>query len=46
MLLTATPSGIDKFFARCAEEFVKSAKPDMSRLIEIGAEHRIHFVQE
>lgn len=46
MLITTTPSGFEKFFARCAEEFARSAKPDMSRLIEIGAEHGIHFVQE
>ena len=44
MLITATPSGFENFFARCAEEFARSAKPDMSRLIEIGAEHGIHFV--
>jgi hypothetical protein len=46
MLLRTAPSGIEKFFARCAEEFTKSGKPDMSQLIEIGAEHGIHFVQE
>ena len=46
MLLTATPSGFEKFFARCAEEFAKAGGPDMSRIIEIGIEHGIHFVQE
>jgi mannose-6-phosphate isomerase-like protein (cupin superfamily) len=46
MLIATTPSGIGKFFARCAEEFAKSEKPDMSRLFEIGVEHGIHFVQE
>jgi quercetin dioxygenase-like cupin family protein len=46
MLLTTTPSGIEKFFARCADEFAKTAEPDMSRIIEIGAEHGIHFVRE
>jgi hypothetical protein len=45
-LTVTTPSGFEKFFARCAEEFAKSAKPDMSRLNEIGAAHGIHFVQE
>jgi quercetin dioxygenase-like cupin family protein len=44
MLITATPSGFEDFFARCAEEFARSAEPDMSRLIEIAAEHGIHFV--
>jgi mannose-6-phosphate isomerase-like protein (cupin superfamily) len=46
MLVMTMPSGIEKFFARCAEEFAKSAKPDMSRLFEIGVEHGIHFLQE
>ncbi|MGH7982664.1 MAG: cupin domain-containing protein [Candidatus Udaeobacter sp.] len=46
MLLTAAPSGFEKFFARCAEEFAKAGGPDMSRIIEIGIEHGIHFVQE
>ncbi|HEU5246709.1 MAG TPA: cupin domain-containing protein [Candidatus Udaeobacter sp.] len=45
MLIATTPSGIEKFFARCAAEFAKPEKPDMSRLAEIGAEHGIHFVQ-
>jgi quercetin dioxygenase-like cupin family protein len=45
-LTVTTPSGFEKFFARCAEEFAKPAKPDMSRLNEIGAERGIHFVQE
>ena len=45
-LTMTTPSGFEKFFARCAEEFAKTSKPDMSRIIEIGAEHGIHFVQE
>jgi quercetin dioxygenase-like cupin family protein len=46
MLLMTTPSGIEKFFARCAIEFAKSKKPDMSRLAEIGVEYGIHFLQE
>jgi quercetin dioxygenase-like cupin family protein len=46
MLNMTPPSGFEKFFARCAEEFTKSGEPDMSRIIEIGAEHGIHFVQE
>jgi quercetin dioxygenase-like cupin family protein len=45
--LTMTmPSGFEKFFARCAEEFAKTGDPDMSRILEIGAEHGIHFLQE
>jgi len=46
MLLTTTPSGIEKFFARCAAEFAKPDRPDKSQLAEIGAEHGIHFVQD
>jgi quercetin dioxygenase-like cupin family protein len=46
MLISTTPSGFEKFFARCAEEFVKPGGPDMSRIIEIGVEHGIHFLQE
>ena len=45
MLLTTTPSGFEVFFARCAEEFAKPGPPDMQRLMEISAEHGIHFVQ-
>ena len=45
MLNMTTPSGFEKFFARCADEFAKANGPDMSRIIEIGAEHGIHFVQ-
>jgi len=45
MLLMTTPSGFEKFFARCAEEFAKPQGADMSRIVEIGAEHGIHFVQ-
>jgi quercetin dioxygenase-like cupin family protein len=45
-LTMTTPSGFEKFFARCAEEFAKTDNPDMSRIIEIGREHGIHFVQE
>jgi quercetin dioxygenase-like cupin family protein len=46
MLNMTMPSGFEKFFARCADEFAKPGEPDMSRIIEIGAEHGIHFVQE
>jgi len=44
MLNMTTPSGFEKFFARCSEEFARTGEPDMSRIIEIGAEHGIHFV--
>jgi mannose-6-phosphate isomerase-like protein (cupin superfamily) len=45
MLIVTTPSGFEKFFARCAAEFARPGGPDMSRIIEIGAEHGIHFGQ-
>jgi quercetin dioxygenase-like cupin family protein len=44
MLIITTPSGIEEFFARCAEEFAKTGGPDMSRIVQTGAEHAIHFV--
>jgi hypothetical protein len=44
MLITTTPSGFESFFSRCAAEFAKPGGPDMSRVIEIGIEHEIHFV--
>jgi quercetin dioxygenase-like cupin family protein len=46
MLISTTPSGIEKFFARSAEEFAKPGGPDMARIVQIGLEHGIHFVQE
>ena len=46
MLIMTMPSGIEKFYARCAEEFAKPGGADMSRLAEIGAAHGIHFLQE
>ncbi len=46
MLNMATPSGFEKFFARSAAECAKPGGPDMSRIIDIGAEHGIHFLQE
>ena len=44
MLLSTTPSGFEIFFARCAEEFAKPGGPDMPRVMEISAEHGIHFL--
>jgi hypothetical protein len=46
MLIATAPSGFERFFARCAEEFAKQDAPDMSRIIQIGIEHSIHFVKE
>lgn len=44
MLISTSPAGFEVFFARCAEEFAKPEPPDMARIIEISAEHGIHFV--
>ena len=45
MFITTTPSGFEKFFARCADEFAKPGGPNMQRVLEISAEHGIHFLQ-
>lgn len=42
----ATPSGLERFFARCAEEFAKPGGPDMNRIAEISGEHGIEFVEK
>ena len=44
MLIQTAPSGLENFFARCAEEFAKPGPPDMKRIIEISTEHGIHYV--
>jgi len=43
MMVHTAPSGFEVFFARCAEEFAKPGLPNMTRLVEIAAEHGIHF---
>lgn len=43
MLITTAPSGFETFFNRCAAEFAKPNGPDMARIMEISAEHGIHF---
>lgn len=45
LLVTTYPSGFEKFFARCTEEFAKEGGPNMDRIMAISAEHGIHFVQ-
>jgi quercetin dioxygenase-like cupin family protein len=45
MLISTTPGGFEKFFSRCADEFAKPGVPNMQRIVEISAEHGIHFVQ-
>lgn len=43
-LIQLSPSGFERFFRRCAAEFAKPGAPDMSRIVEIAAEHGVHFV--
>ncbi len=42
-LTHTSPSGIELFFKKSEAEFQKADKPDMKRLLEIGAEHGIYF---
>ena len=46
MMIHTSPSGFEVFFARCAAEFAKPGPPDMGRIVEISAEHGIHYVTE
>ena len=46
MLTQTAPSGFEIFFQRCAAEFARPGPPDMARIVEISAEHGIHFVTE
>ncbi|HET9419370.1 MAG TPA: cupin domain-containing protein [Chthoniobacterales bacterium] len=46
ILIMTSPAGFEKFFARCADEFANAGGPDMSRIVQIGAEHGIHFLQQ
>ncbi len=44
ILIHTTPSGFETFFARCAEEFAKPGPLNMARIVEISAEHGIHYL--
>ena len=46
MLIQTAPAGFETFFERCAGEFAKPGPPDMKRIVEISAEHGIHYVTE
>ena len=43
MWIMTTPSGFERFFARCAAEFARPGGPDMAKVIAVSAEHGIHF---
>ncbi len=45
LLITLTPSGFEKWFARCAEEFAGLVVPDMQRIAALAAEHGMYFVE-
>jgi mannose-6-phosphate isomerase-like protein (cupin superfamily) len=45
VLVSASPAGFEVFFSKCEKEFQKPGGPDMARIIEISAEHGIHYVQ-
>jgi quercetin dioxygenase-like cupin family protein len=44
VLFSASPAGFEVFFAKCEKEFQKPGGPDMKRVVEISAEHGIHYV--
>ncbi len=46
MLISTAPAGFDVFFSRCAEEFARPQGPDMPHVMEIAAEHGIHFLKD
>jgi quercetin dioxygenase-like cupin family protein len=43
-IIQTSPSGFENFFRKSAEEFGKPGGPDMNRIMQIAAEHDIHFV--
>ena len=43
LLITLTPSGFEKWFARCAAEFAGSDSADMERIAAVAAEHGMYF---
>jgi quercetin dioxygenase-like cupin family protein len=45
MIISTSPSGFETFFSRCADEFAKPDGPNMERIVEISAEHGIHYVE-
>lgn len=42
--IIATPSGFERFFARCADVFAQDGPPDMNKIISISTEHGIEYV--
>ncbi len=46
MVISTAPGGFDIFITRAAAEFAKPQGPDMPFVLEIAAEHGIHFLKE
>lgn len=45
MLVHTAPCGFETFFARCEAESKRPGPPDMQRIVQIAADHGIHFCQ-
>ena len=43
MLFGTSPAGFEKYIARCTDELAKPGSPNKERLVQIAAEHGIHF---
>lgn len=43
-LIRTSPSGFERFFTLCGEEFARPGGPDMQRVVAIAGEHGIHFI--
>ena len=43
-LIQTIPAGFEDFMRASAREFARAGGPDMERVMQIGAEHGIHFV--
>jgi quercetin dioxygenase-like cupin family protein len=43
VLITLTPSGFEKWFARCALEFAGTDDPNLERLTSLATEHGMYF---
>ena len=44
MLIQTVPGGFDEFFAKCAVEFSRPGPPDMKAIVDISAQHGIHYI--
>ena len=42
--IITTPSGFEKFFAACAQEFTKSDQPEAARIVQIHRDYGIELV--